>query len=175
MRRLILFAYVGLATAAKAFFKPYPISNPECPITNSSSCGDLTLKWCERPEASDCEGCAAAPPDGAALTQPRGFFEPTRVEDVVSAEEYLLYKMLEVEYLVEFSKNPMPFQKRIDLPFCGLPVETRRLEKRKKKSWWSKMPGGSIIEAVAKELKGAVKGIEKGIASIGKCSAINPP
>lgn len=76
--------------------------------------------------------------------------------------------MLEVEYLVEFSKNPMPFQNPIDLPYCGLASGVQKLEKRKKKSWLSKIPGGSIIEATANELKDAAKGIEKGIASIGK-------
>lgn len=87
------------------------------------------------------------------------------MEEVVSPEEYLLYKMLEVEYLVEFSKNPMPFQKSIDLPYCGLASGVQKLEKRKKKSWWSKIPGASIA---ANELKHAAKEIEKGIASIGK-------
>ena len=166
MKRLWFLACAGLATAAKAFFKPYPISNPSCPIS-SSSCGDFTFKWCETLEGSVCDSCATPETDTAALTNPRGFFEAPRVEDIVSAEEYLLYKMLEVEYLVEFSKNPMPFQKRIDLPFCGLPKGGEKLEKRKK-SWWSKIPGGTIIEATANELKGAAKQLEKGIASIGK-------
>jgi hypothetical protein len=169
MKRFCFLACTGLATAFQLGFKPYPISNPSCPIRPTSAqgpCGDFTYKWCETPEESDCDGCAN--PKNAALTDPPGFFEAPRVEDVASAEEYLLYKMLEVEYLVEFSKNPMPFQKPIDLPYCGLASGVQKLEKRKKKSWLSKIPGGSIIEATANELKSAAKGIEKGIASVGK-------
>ena len=168
MKRLCFLACAGLATAIPPGCKPYPISNPSCPVRPTSAqgvCGDFTYKWCETPEGSQCDGCAS--PESAALTEPAGFFEAPRVEEVVSPEEYLLYKMLEVEYLVEFSKNPMSFQKPIDLPYCGLASGVQKLEKRKK-SWLSKIPGGSVIEATANELKRATKQIEKGIASIGK-------
>jgi hypothetical protein len=48
----------------------------------------------------------------------------------VSPEAYSYFKMLEVEYMVEFAKRPMPFEKAIPLPFCGRPKAsiTRRDE-----------------------------------------------
>ncbi|KAF7502498.1 hypothetical protein GJ744_005655 [Endocarpon pusillum] len=55
----------------------------------------------------------------------------------------------------------MPFQKPVDLPYCGLASGVQKLEKRKKNSWLSKIPGGSIIEATANELKGAAKSKSK--------------
>jgi hypothetical protein len=168
MKRLWFFACAGLATAAPYFFRPYPVSNPSCTIHSSSAqgtCGGFTYKFCETPEGSDCNDCVE--PEAAALTGPPGFFEAARVEDVVSADEYLLYKMLEVEYLVEFSKNPMSFQTPIDMPYCGLASGGPKLENRKR-GWWEKVPGGKVIVATANELKNAAKQIEKGIASIGK-------
>lgn len=40
----------------------------------------------------------------------------------MGVEDYAFYHMLHMEYLVAFSKNPMPFQPKLDLPFCGLPT-----------------------------------------------------
>ena len=180
MRRLHLIFYAGLASASSARLRPFPISNPVCtvstnPYGTSQICDGSTLAWCSTPEGIQCGGCVpAVPSGGAALTDPPGFFEAPRVEEVVSPEEYLVYKMLEIEYLVEFSNNPMPFQEKRELPYCGLAGGSRRLEKRKcnKNSAFGKLGGCGAIDKGGEaldDLKTVIETLGSGIGSMRGC------
>jgi hypothetical protein len=35
---------------------------------------------------------------------------------LVDVSDFLFFHMFQVEYLVEFSENPMPYQKKVDMP-----------------------------------------------------------
>ena len=41
--------------------------------------------------------------------------------------EYMLFKSVEAGYMIEFLKNPLPWDKKVDLPYCGF---TRSPKKR---------------------------------------------
>ena len=40
-------------------------------------------------------------------------------ETALSPLEYMLFKSVEAGYMVEFLKNPLPWDKKVDLPYCG--------------------------------------------------------
>ena len=103
----------------------------------------FTLTKCQT-----CGTCSAKPLSfsllGVDTNKPGGY--------VVSASQYQLYHTLQMEYLVEFSKNPMSWQTPESLPYCGVEApskddiestvdgissrsdQTARLHKR---GWWS--------------------------------------
>jgi hypothetical protein len=111
--------------------------------------------------------CKAAPPPGTAA--PARLHLATRTEDVTSPEDYLIYKMLEVEYLVEFSRNCMPFQEPVSLPFSG--IGNNSVAKRDLLSGdhdmrgWKRISIGNLKKG-AKKLGGAVS--DEGKESIAK-------
>lgn len=170
MKRLALFLLAGLASAA-APRRPFPVSSAECPVDigqeEPRTCGEFSFAFCSDPIGSKCDFCTKKG-GGASLTGPPGFYEAERRPEVIAPEDYLIYKALETEYLVEFSNNPMPFQKAVPMPFCGLPPPPTRLQKRKcnKNSVFGKLGGCKVAEELPKRLVTAVKGLVNGVGAI---------
>lgn len=87
-----------------------------------------------------------------------GYIDPPKPY-LVDVGDYLFYHVLHVEYLVQFSKNPTPYQKPLSLPHCGL-ASRETLDKR---GW--RWPTASDIETAFKK---AVSDLANGIAAIRK-------
>jgi hypothetical protein len=120
----------ALALALGVHAQVSPISNPQCPVSPlpapGVACGTYTEKDCGGPLAT-CKYCSSsATADTSAGTEYYGLVQentdyPLPPSDyILDVEDYMFYHMLHVEYLVEFSKNPMPFQTPLSLPYCGL-------------------------------------------------------
>ncbi|KAF2179571.1 hypothetical protein K469DRAFT_798613 [Zopfia rhizophila CBS 207.26] len=112
---LIFVLIFACLTSAVQHIPPlwYPISNQYCPVLPEEQrwqCGRATASYCE-----ECDTCTSPVP--ATLLE---FEDPRAMNITISPEEYLFYKMIETEYLVEFSKKPMSWETPITLTYCGL-------------------------------------------------------
>ncbi|KAK3361436.1 hypothetical protein B0T24DRAFT_109093 [Lasiosphaeria ovina] len=176
MRLVHCVGVVALALAAQA--QVFPVSDARCPAAPRPApgvaCGIDTFRYCDTPSAT-CPFCLPSSP----LLQTGKLPPTTKYGDspkdyVVDLEDYAFYHLLNLEYLVEFSKRPMPFQKPVSLPYCGLPsleVHKRKLEERKCK----KLLGcgkiipdkiGGTLGQIGEGLKKVEKEVEKGLGSI---------
>ncbi|RGP78945.1 metalloprotease 1 [Fusarium longipes] len=154
----------------------FPISNALCPLippstTPGNACGPYTHQFCDTPTASlSC--CMSADSDGLSLLPFTGYVDPPK-DYVVDVENYALYHLLHLEYLVEFSKNPMPFQTPLSLPYCGInpdPNSKRELEPEsfQRRRILPRIKIGGTLGRITEEAKHFVKEVEKGVGSLHK-------
>ncbi|KAK4118610.1 hypothetical protein N657DRAFT_651080 [Parathielavia appendiculata] len=160
----------------------FPISTPQCPVSPLPApgieCGTYTHKDCSGPLAT-CKYCSASGTRDATA----GFGQYGRVQGntdypmppldyILDLEDYMFYHMLHVEYLVEFSKNPMPFQTPLSLPNCGLDSDPDQQKRHLVERGWfkdlkkvgKKLTG--TFEKIADGLENVAKNIERGVAPI---------
>ncbi|KAK5989722.1 Extracellular metalloprotease [Cladobotryum mycophilum] len=162
----------------------FPVSTDVCPVfpVPQKGCGPFTYRDCDSVSAQ-CAYCV--PNSGTSLTEFTGYPDPPK-DYVVDVEDYGFYHVLALEYLVEFSKNPMPFQPKIDLPFCGLPsAQPKNSTFTKRGSGFLgaiKKAGSDIGGAVSKGaqdlgdgLKHLGNGIQKGLAPLAAPFVDEPP
>lgn len=105
-------------------------SKPAEPLTPrlTSDDSDFTFKFCDtnRPPCASCPGGTG----GAALVDTISTAEHFRdLEITLTQDELDTYRALNMEYVVEFSKNPPYSEEPLDLPFCHID-QARRLSKR---------------------------------------------
>ncbi|CAM1500397.1 Fc.00g095590.m01.CDS01 [Cosmosporella sp. VM-42] len=173
-RFLLTSGLAVVAIASVAAPVTFHISNALCPLIppppvgSNNTCGPYTYRSCDTPSAS-CAYCK--PAGGAALLDFTGYVDPPK-EYVVDVENYAFYHMLHVEYLVEFSKNPMPFQTPVSLPHCGINPHTelkRDLDEEslERRGGW-KIPKkiGGTLGQIGEGIKHAGQEIQKGAGSI---------
>lgn len=171
---LLIAALTTVTNAAIAAPVTFPISNALCPLLpepeeSRGICSPFTHRSCDSPTAS-CPFCA--PQSGAALLDFTGYVDPPK-DYVVDVENYLFYHMLHAEYLVEFSKKPMPFQTALALPHCGInsnPNRKREFDEARldRRGGWPKFPSkvGGTLGQIGEGIKHGAKEIGKGLAAI---------
>jgi hypothetical protein len=141
-------------------------------------CGNYTDKDCSGALAT-CKYCApSASRDTtySGLVQENTEYPLPPLDYIVDVEDYMFYHMLHVEYLVEFSKNPMPFQTPLNLPYCGLDSDPDQNKRQLLERGWfkdlknvgKKLTG--TLEKIADGLKNVEKNIVRGVAPICRSS-----
>ncbi len=160
----------------------FPISNPQCPVSPLPApgvgCGNYTYKDCSGPLAT-CKYCSSSNTrDTTAgsgyygLVQENTDYPLPPLDYIVDVEDYMFYHILHVEYLVEFSKNPMPFQTSLSLPYCGLDSDPNQHKRHLMERGWfkdlknagKKLTG--TLEKIADGLKKVERNIVRGVAPI---------
>ncbi|KAK0743456.1 hypothetical protein B0T18DRAFT_468778 [Schizothecium vesticola] len=148
-------ALMGLALSAAA---PPPPQTDVCPVLPvpplEAPCGVYTYRYCDTPN-KDCKACGGQQTEYG-LTVPYTGYPLALKPYLVDVGDYLFYHMLQVEYLVEFSKNPMPYQKKVDLPYCGLD-NSKAFAKRGLK--WPKIAVGGTAKDWGKKIGDAIAAI----------------
>jgi hypothetical protein len=114
----------------------------------------------------------SAASNGLNLVPFTGYGDPPQ-DYIVDVENYALYHLLHLEYLVEFSKHPMPFQTPLSLPYCGInPKPDRKreleLESFQRRKILPRIKIGGTLGRLGEGAKHFVKEIEKGVGSIRK-------
>lgn len=144
-------AGLALSAAAPPDVCPvFPVPPLEAP------CGAYTYRYCDTP-TKDCKACSPKKAEFSLAVPFTGYPLPLKPY-LVDVGDYLFYHMLQVEYLVEFSNNPMPFQKKVDLPYCGLD-KSDGFAKRGLK--WPKIKIGGTAKDWAKKVGNAVAAISE--------------
>lgn len=168
---LSLSIFTAITNAQVAPPVVFPISNAQCPLlppaaAAQNACGPFTQRFCET--CSDCK----EDDGGLSLLDYTGYVDPPKPQ-VVDIENYAFYNMMLVEYLVEFSKNPMPGQTPLDLPYCGVnsnPLENRDLgieTLEARGGWLSKG-----LKKIGDGLKHLGKEIQKGAGSVRESTSV---
>ena len=128
----------------------FPVPPPEAP------CGPYTYNFCDTPSKT-CPFCSGTPSQFG-LTVPNTRYPLPPKPYLADVGDYLFYHMLQVEYLVEFSKNPMPYQKKVDLPYCGLD-KSKAFTKRGIK--FPKVKVGGTLGQVGKTINDGIAAISE--------------
>lgn len=164
----------ALAALALSFSAPPPPPDV-CPVLPvpppGAPCGAYTYRYCDTPNKDSCKACGGQQ-TGYGLTVPYTGYPLALKPYLVDAGDYLFYHMLQVEYLVEFSNNPMPYQKKVDLPYCGL-AKSKAFAKRGFK--WPEVKVGGTLGEWGKTLNEAIAKIsEYSLPLAGKSTLTGP-
>jgi len=175
--RYVLSSAWALALGVHA--QTFPVSNPQCPVSPLPApgvvCGKYTEKDCGG-ALTTCKYCASSASRDTTSTAGSDYFGQVReytdypippTDYFLDVEDYMFYHMLHVEYLVEFSKNPMPFQTALSLPYCGLDSDVNLDQRDLMKRGWFK-----DLKKAAKQagdgLTGTLKKIGDGLENVGE-------
>jgi hypothetical protein len=99
--------------------------------------GPFTFRFCDTNRES-CQ-CVSNPDPASTLTGISTANHFADLEVTITEDELDRYRALQLEYLVEFSKNPMTFERAIPMPFCD--IETTETPKPSKRSFVSDLFG----------------------------------
>ncbi|KAK0730899.1 hypothetical protein B0H67DRAFT_54042 [Lasiosphaeris hirsuta] len=162
-----IFATLTSSLALAASPPPvFPISNPKCPVASQprydSVCGNYTYKFGEAcPRYSKARTAYQGPTEPKPYTD---YVDPPK-DYLVDVDDYAFYHMLHVEYLVEFSKHPMPFQKPLSLPYCGIET-SRAIAKRDDALVEERWKIGGTVGKIGEGLKKFAEKVKTGVAPI---------
>lgn len=162
--RLLITAFIWQAMLGRTLSTaaPPPPQADVCPVLPvpppEAPCGEYTYRYCEV-----CKSCGDQRTEYG-LTVPYTGYPLGLKPYLVDVGDYLFYHMLQVEYLVEFSKNPMPYQKKVDLPYCGLD-QSKAFAKRGLK--WPKVKVGGTVGDWGKKINDAIAAISEDLISFG--------
>ncbi|KAH8722394.1 hypothetical protein GQ44DRAFT_360952 [Phaeosphaeriaceae sp. PMI808] len=115
----------------------FPISHPSCPVlplSQRTKCGTPTYKLCDTPT----RGCGFCPLLNTSASN-FGFFDNYTHEARLSTLDYIFFKSIELEYTIEFMKNPLPWEPKEELPLCGAPQVTQKRSVAKEKRGFPKI------------------------------------
>lgn len=168
-----IFIWHALAGLALSFAAPPPPPDV-CPVLPvpppEAPCGAYTYRYCDTPN-KECKACGGHQAE-LGLTVPYTGYPLALKPYLVDVGDYLFYHMLQVEYLVEFSNNPMPYQKKVDLPYCGLDKSNAFAKRGRFK--WPEVKVGGTVKDWGKKLNEAIAKISEPFALVRKEHADRP-